>query len=180
MKEKIVKAFEIITVILCALLFAQFPLFVNEYQLRLGGHVEELAYQVSLMRDAAKQSSKDLEEYISKFVTSKDEDFERQGQIMFAMSKRLESLSNAYDSLRNSSALSRPFSYFLNADPQISKNALSHHRLGIPITFEGAIYAIMGCFFGLFVFRGFYRMIERGIDAWQKRERKQIGTQDKP
>lgn len=139
-------------IILTALAFSQFPAFENSYKQRLGGHVDELRYQVEQMEGAAKLSGKTLDELIAKFMANADEDFRRLGELMHAAKMRLTSLENALFSLNGASPLSRPFLFFFHSDAVIMKSAYQKFRLSLPLSIEGLIWAVIGAFCGYFIF----------------------------
>jgi Protein of unknown function (DUF2937) len=141
-----------IFVVVGALLFSQAPLFMHQYRQQLAGHVAELQLQVEVMRNAALLSGKTLEQFVSKFLQSSDTDFSRQGQIMQGMVQRWHELSEGLHSLDNSSIWARPIAFFSHFNIQVAKSTLNSFTIGIPITMEGLIYAILGIFFGYALF----------------------------
>jgi len=147
-KEWTAKFVDRLFVVLGALLFVQFPLFVTQYLQRLGGHVAELKYQVAKMGQAAAASNLKLASYIEKFVQSGDTEVARQGELMQGMADRLEALSSALHSLEGASSLTRPFLFLWHFDGSIFCAACSGYSFGVPFTFEGAIWAVIGAFAG--------------------------------
>lgn len=142
------KIIDHLCVVLAAILFLQIPLLIQQYQLQLSGRVAELQWQVDAMRQAATQTSKSLEQYIEKFVKNNDEDIVRQGEVMHRVKQRWTRLSTGLNALETSSLLTRPlvFVYYLQYD--VLKATFSIFALGIPFTFEGIIYGMIGMAFG--------------------------------
>lgn len=139
-------------VVLGALLFLQMPVFMQQYELQLAGHRDELQYQVAEMQKAASHSGKNLDNYIKKFIASEDVDFARQGEIMSAMLLRWQNFSEAAQALKKSSVWSHPFVFVKYLNYEIAKSTLQTFRVGISLTYEGIIYGLIGMFAGYFCF----------------------------
>lgn len=137
-----------ICVVIGAFIFSQIPLFMQQYRLQLAGHVAELRFQVGLMQQVALSSGKTLEQFIQKFTQSSDVDFASQGQIMSAMVSRLQTLSEGLAALNNASVLSRPYEFFIHYQQDIGRAAFESFEMGIPFTYEGLVYALVGIVVG--------------------------------
>jgi len=135
-----------------ALLFSQAPLYMHHYQQQLSGHVNELIYQVDIMRQAASASGKSLAQFIRKFLESTDADFVRQGNIMNDMALRTQKLSDALSTLDSASIFSKPFLFLTHLDLKIAKASYQSFNIGIPLTYEGLTYALMGMGMGFLIF----------------------------
>jgi len=144
---------------LCAvvgcLLFLQLPLFMQQYQQELKGHVAELEWQVSLITNAAQLSGKTLDQYIHKFMTSGDIDFARQGEILSAMVVRWNALSNSLNALNHASVWERPYFFFSTFNYEIVKSSLETFQVGIPLTLEALVYGLLGMLLGYALYRVF-------------------------
>jgi len=154
--------FDRLFVVVGALTLVQAPLYMHEYSQRLAGHVSELHYQLGKTQHAAEQSGKTLEQYIQKFIGSSDLDFSLQGKIMHAMVQRSQNLSDSLNAIENASVLSRPFVFLAHVDLDIAKGTLAAFHVGIPLTIEGIIYALLGIAMGYCLYRIFHRII-RGL-----------------
>lgn len=152
MSNWIVKLLDRIFAVLGALLFSQIPLFIIYYIQQLQGHVSELQVQVDAIRRLASQNGKSLEHYIQKFLSSSDLDFHGQGLLMQKMVERLEAFSKALFSLQQASIWERPVIFVKNLDWSIFQATLDHYEVGLPITLEGAFYALLGIFIGFLIF----------------------------
>lgn len=152
MLKLLAKLIDRIFVVIGALVFVQAPLFIQQYQHQLIGHVDEIRLQVNSMRAAASQSGKTLEQYIDKFQSSHDADFYLQGRIMSAMVERMQYLSDSLGALNQSTVWSRPFVFLRHYDSAIVKSTWQSYDLGIPLTIEGLGYALAGISVGLFAF----------------------------
>lgn len=148
-----------IFIVIVALIFLQFPLFMQQYTQQLTGRVAELQYQVSLMENAATISGKTLDEFVLKFQKQSDPDFSKQGEIMSVMVERWKKLSQSLVSIQFSSMVKRPFIFVWNLNYDIMKSSLRTFEPGIPLTFEAAVYAVIGIFLGYFIYQLLIKLI---------------------
>ena len=160
----------------CAVVFAQAPLFMQQYTQQLIGRTAELRMQVDAMRQAAGVSGKTLEQLIQKFIDSGDADFVRQGEVMLGMVQRWYNLSQALTEMEGSSVWTRLFTFSLHLNIDVFKSTLDHFTFGIPISAEGGIYALAGIVIGYLVFaiirRAFRKMgaAFSRVFHWKKKE----------
>lgn len=152
MSEWTSKIVDRIFCLLFALLFLQFPLFMEQYTTRLSGHVDELHFQVGKIEKVAKASNKSLHQYIEKFLESKESDFSKQGSLMKEMVERKAYLANALESMHSANPLTRPFIFLFKSDWEIVQNSLASYQPGLAITFESAIYGVVGLFIGYYFY----------------------------
>lgn len=135
-----------------AVVFAQLPLFMQQYTQQLIGRTAELKLQVEAMRNAAAVSGKTLESFINKFITSGDADFVAQGEAMQAMVVRWHDLQDALSAMQQSTLWGRPFAFIYHLNSDAFSSTLSNFRAGLPITIEGGVYALAGICVGYLVF----------------------------
>lgn len=150
--------------VLGALLFAQAPLFMQQYTQQLIGREAELKLQVEGMRHAASLSGKTMEAFIKKFTGSGDIDFISQGEAMQGMVTRWYHLSDALAAMQNSTMWGRPFAFIYHLNADAFSSTLANFHAGLPMNLEGAVYALLGIVFGYFVF-AFFRKITKSIFA---------------
>lgn len=151
-------------VIMGALFGAQIPEFLQQYRQRLAGHVAELNRVLDGLRQLAKQSNKNLEEYIGKFMTNSDLDFARQGTFMQEMGDRWERLNEALVSLTSSSAWERPYVFLRDLQYEIARSTFHDFQPGVNMTPEGIGYMVLGAVLGY----GAYQLIAKTIGfCWQ-------------
>lgn len=158
------KFLERVFVVVTALLFLQAPLFMQEYRQQLAGHVGELQLQVDLMQLAATQSGKNLKDYVKKFRQSLDQDFSNQGEIMDNMVTRFQDFSQALNEFDNATVLTRPFVFMWHFHYDIASTTFHAFNIGLPLTYEGGIYALLGIFVGYGIFvvlRGCINLVYR-------------------
>lgn len=136
-----------------AALFSQLPIYMQEYQQRLAGHVDELGHQLATLRKLAKEGGKTLEQYIEKFLASGDADFVAQGAFLESMQYRFLKLSDALRGLQESTVFSKPFLFLKSIDFSIGKETLYSFQPGLLFTVEGACYLLAGMAVGYAFFR---------------------------
>lgn len=141
-----------ICVVIGALFFVQFPLFMQQYRHQLIGHVAELQFQLQKMRTVATASGKTLEQFIQKFMTSGDQDFSGQGIVMSEMIERWTDLSNSLFAMDNASIWTRPFVFVSHMNYDIAQSTLHSFEPGLPLSYEGAVYALCGICIGYLMF----------------------------
>jgi hypothetical protein len=146
------KAFCRLFIVIGALAFLQFPLFMHHYKAHLKGHVDELKIQVDAMQKAADMTQKNIEQYIAKFLNSTDIDFAHQGALMNETFYRYKRLSYAYFSLDKSSVFTRPFIFISALNYPIFKSTLESFSPGFILTYESIAYSIIGILVGYSVF----------------------------
>lgn len=155
-----------ICAVIGAIILMQLPMFIDQYSLRLSGHVEELNYQVNKMEYYASLSKKTLEQYIRKFILSKDADFSAQGKIMEEMRVREKKLTDSLLSLKQGNLLTRPFIFLFQSDWAIVDSTFQFYQMGISFSFESIIYAIIGVLLGYYLYRAlsaFFVRVYRGL-----------------
>lgn len=146
---------ERIVVVASALVFAQIPLFIQHYEQQLVGRIAELKMQVDAIQMIA--NGRSLQEYILKFTSNSDPDFVRHGYLLNEMVSRYDSLRVAYESLLASTLLTKPIVFLTHLYSDIAASTWEHFHIGLPLTFEGTCYALLGvvagmCVTGIFSF----------------------------
>jgi len=162
----VLKIIDRIFAVIGALLFSQLPLYMLYYTQQLQGHVAELKLQVDAMGHAAAQTGKSLHQYVLKFLSSTDADFNSQGHFMQGMIDRFDSLSTGLQALHNASVWERPYVFFKYFNIEIAKSTWSHYKVGVPLSFEGAIYALFGILAGLALFFLLKRLLSAALSPW--------------
>lgn len=156
-----------------AVIFAQAPQFYEQYQQRLEGHLSELKLQMNFMNEAAEQSGKSLQEYIDKFLSSTDVDFSRQGILLQKMSDRYQEMNQSLDSLHDTTPWTRPFVFLSNLEGSVAEGVVENFKIGIPLSLEGLVYALVGVIFGFSIFyliAGIFRAIFSKL-RWKKNKK---------
>lgn len=135
-----------------ALVCAQAPMFIQQYNQQLTGRVAELKLQMDAMANIATLSQKSVKQYIQRFIDSGDPDFMRQGDILLWTHERYDQLTNALNQLSGASMTSKPFVFLRDLNWEVARSTLSEFQPGIPFTAEGFIYALIGIGIGFGVF----------------------------
>ncbi len=135
-----------------ALAFSQLPLFMQQYQKHLAGHVEELKLQVAAMNHAASLGGKTLQQYVMKFLSSNDIDFKNQGELMQQMVQRYHHMTESYAALKDVSIYSKPFVFIKYFDSSIAQSIWKTFEMGFSFSLEGLVFAVIGIVCGIVVF----------------------------
>ena len=142
-----------------ALIFAQMPAFIVQYQQRLGGHVDELKHLVDKFRLYATSNNRTLEEYISVHLESTVKEFASTGQLMNENLTRFNELTAAMKELADSSGLPKLFIFFKNIDMDIYRGTMKDFVPGITFSTDAMLYGLAGIVF----FMLFYLLIKKTI-----------------
>lgn len=143
-----------------AIIFAQAPLFMQQYTQQLIGREAELRLQVDAMRHAASLSGKTLEQLTQKFMANPDIDVVRQGEVMLSIVGRWHHLSDALTAMQESSLWGRPIAFIYHLNMDTFSSTFHNFKMGLPLNVEGGVYALLGIATGYLVFalfRGLWR-----------------------
>lgn len=144
--------FDRVFAVIGALVFAQAPMFIQQYGQQLSGRVAELKLQVNSIASAAAQGHKSVPQYIQRFIDSGDQDFMLQGELMQRMTLRFGHLSEALQDLSSTSIWSKPFVFIRDFNWEIAQSTFADFQPGIPFTLEGLMYALIGIGMGYGLF----------------------------
>ncbi len=150
-----------------AVLFSQFPEFVQQYLQRLEGHLDEARLQLQKFKEAAEQTGSTLDQLIQTASANPNPSLARLGTVIHETADRVRTLDAADQAIRNASAWSRPFVFVEKADPEIAKATWRIFRPAVPTTLEGAVYAAAGIIVILSLYHGCVRYPIRR--AWRRR-----------
>ncbi len=156
--------------ILCvagAVLFSQFPEFMQQYLQRLEGHLDEARLAVDRFRDAAAQSGMSLDQLVAGAARNPDPSMGKLGAVVQAAVARVEELRASDTALRGASVATRPFVFLAHMDKGIARATLAIYRPAVPTTAEGLVYAGLGLVIAL----GLYHLLIRGPIARRVRRR---------
>lgn len=161
--------------VLGAFAFAQFPQFYSQYLHELAGHIEELSYQINLLKQSLQ--GKSVQEIIAKFLQFSDSDVVKQGEFIKGMVDRLEVLTWSQNSLHAASYFTKPLLFIREADGGVALDTYRRFQFGFTFTWEGLIWALIGLVVGYMFFRCIV-LIFMGIGSMFKR--KKPGSETKP
>jgi hypothetical protein len=157
--------------VLGAVIFSQWPEFMQQYLQRLGGHLDEARRELTRFQAAAGQAGLSLDQWVQATAGSGDPAVSRLGQVVRETSARVATLSTDEAAIRHASAVARPFVFLRHADPSIVRATWEIFRPAVPTTVEGAVYALAGVVFLLAFYHGAVRYPTR--KAWRRwRERR--------
>jgi hypothetical protein len=145
--------------LLGALLFSQFPFFIQQYTQQLAGHVAELQWQIGALAQLASQSGKSLEQYIQKFSNSIDPDFSLQGHFMQGLVQRFDRLSEGLQALQQATVWERPFIFIQYFHQSIASATYENFKPGLAFTVESAAYLLCGLLVGYLL----YQLLCKGL-----------------
>lgn len=149
-----------------AVVFAQAPLFMQQYTQQMIGRAAELNLQVDAMRKSAGLSGKTIEQLSQKFMENADPDIMRQGEMMLATVGRWHNVTDGLVAMQESSIWSRPFAFLYHMNTEAFVSTLHEFRMGLPLNMEGGVYAVLGVVAGYVVFavfRSVFRVIKNGM-----------------
>lgn len=144
--------------ILLVLLFCQFPLFIEQYEMRLSGHLQESSKLVRDLEKNAAATNKSLQGYIQKFLEQDDPDFVSSGETMQKSVKRYENLTKAFASLHEAGLFKRPFVFLAYLESDIFQESLHQFTPGFSVTLETLLYGIAGFFIWMALFQLLFRV----------------------
>jgi hypothetical protein len=81
---------------------------------------------------------------------------------------RLQTFSQAVESLQNSNALMKPLLFIRYADKSVVADTLTHSRWGFVFTLESLAYMLIGMFLGHFLFSLIKRLGRKAKPSSQK------------
>ena len=148
---------------LCAVIGAvtlsQFPQFFGQYMQRLGGHLDEAKRTFELYENTAADLNLTLEAYIQEHLDSASNVFVSAGQVIQALVERYRELQMSYMALQDTTIYNRWFVFLREADWAIVANTWHNFVPGVPTTFEGLTYAMVGLLIGWGAFTLFKMII---------------------
>lgn len=165
--------------VIFAITLMQCPLFMEQYSIRLSGHVNEVTYQVKEMEKVARGSGKTLDQYIEKFSTSHDGDFSQQGKLMEAMVSRRERLANALSAIMHANVFTRPFIFLFKSDWDIVHATANNYQIGLSLSLESAIYAFIGLVLGYYTYQFLSLFFSRVFQGLKRAYKREISSQPK-
>ncbi|WP_425407303.1 DUF2937 family protein [Hwanghaeella sp.] len=134
--------------LLCAAALSQIPTFHQQYLQRLGGHVDELAQQVSAIDERAEKVDKQRYDYIRDLIGNSDASARQEGEYLLELVTRHVTLRNSLQRLETMPMLYIGGALLLECDPKIAFATLKNLKPAVPLTLAGAGYAIAGFYIG--------------------------------
>lgn len=124
---------------------SQAPQFVQEYEQRLGGALDEATFHLSGYKEVARQNNLSFEQYIRILIENPDENASDTGRIIGQLAERAETLKRQLDAISLAPHLTRPIAVLQNSDPEIFSATFDNYKLSLTldVTF-GVIGLILG------------------------------------
>ena len=149
-----------------AAVFSQLPAFARQYLQRLGGHLAEAEARATQIHIDAASFGLSTDAYLARFLDSPAHALE--GQRMQISLAAARSLREAHDALLDSPAWKLPITLVSHLDPALAKATLGIYEAALPLSPQGALYALSGCLIGI--------ALPRGFAAWQRRFNRKKAT----
>lgn len=145
---------EFIDRIFCALfaiLFAQLPLYIEQYVHVLSGALAEakLSYEDIKMRASMLVPPMTVEEFVQHHLDSEDSAFRASGEHFRESILRYEHYQSAIEQFSTCSVWSKPFVFLQNKEAHLIE-ALDF-KPGLPFSTEGLVYVLVGAFVGFLI-----------------------------
>jgi len=156
--------------ILGAIALSQFPQFVAQYMQRLGGHLDEAKHTLEQYKAEAEILDMTLQEYVREHLEAGSDVFRATGEIIQNLIERVQYLEQSLLALQDASIYNRWFIFIREADWHIAANTWDNFVPGVPTTFEGLLYALVGLLLGWGVYTLLKLAITTPINAIRARK----------
>jgi hypothetical protein len=138
---------------------SQFPEYAQQYEQRLGGAVDELRIIVNEFEMSATSFGLTRDEALARYAATGDDFIRGRGTTMAQIISRYETLSASLAEIQGATGWERFTHLPQYLDTDIGARALESYRPAVPVTVEGATYAIAGFMLGYLVTSGFVRLL---------------------
>lgn len=136
-----------------AILFSQWPAFMEQYVQNLSGRVAELQIQVDQLNSLAASFHKTVPEYVNKFLNSQDPEFRAQGIVLQSLTDRFSYLQTSLQTISSAPVWQKPFSFLTTFQWDVAKNAYKQFSPAFSLTLEGIVFAFVGLCVGVSLYR---------------------------
>ncbi len=133
-----------------AFVFSQMPALMTQYLTLLRGAMVESGRQYAAIHAQAAAAGRTVDQFIAKHLQSSDPEFMASGRVMDATVQRYMDYRDAIHAIQSSPAWKKPFLMLYHLD----FNLVLSLKLSptIPISYEAAVYALVGMIFGMLVY----------------------------
>ena len=142
-----------------AFLFAQGPAFILQYMNHLSGHIQEINYQLNILKSMFEEE--DLLALSIKLKESHEYYGMKQGDYIQVFIQRKAKFDASQNSLRHASIWTAPFYLLRYLDISIAEETVTDFNFGIPLTFDGGMYALFGALFGNLIWAALVRVFKK-------------------
>ena len=146
----------------------QFPAFFQQYLQRLGGHLEQAKLDVDRFVEAARLQGLDLKTYIDRLSENSDATVKGTADAIQGVVEDLNSHTQAFDALQNSTFWQQPAVFMRWIDSKISSDTFAIFEPSLPLSMSGVIYGLIGLLIGI-CFLSFIALIWRTVKNIFKR-----------
>jgi hypothetical protein len=153
------RSLSIIGGLVLAAFFSQFPEYAQQYEQRLGGAVDELRIIVNEFDTAANAFGLDRNAALARYAAISDDFIRGRGISMAQIISRYETLSATLADIQGATGWERFNHLPKYFDSDVGRRALESYRPAIPVTVEGAVYAVAGFMLGYLVMSGLVRFL---------------------
>jgi len=148
----LMRTISLATAVLGAIVGAQLPEVMQQYQQRLGGAVDEVAAIVDRFDRDAAANNMNRGDALTRLKVSEDDLVRRRGVDMELNVERLAQLRQQRQDM-SGDYLSRAVYFFGHADPSLLNETLKAYQPAVPTTVEGGFSALAGLVAGWWIFR---------------------------
>ncbi len=149
------------------LILSQFPEYLQQYQQRLGGAVDELRAIAENFDATAQQAGLTRQAALARYSEAGDSFLNEQGRGMERTITRHERLTAQLAELQAAGPVERLMAFARYVDPEIGARALEVYRPAVPVTIEGLTYAALGLVLGYLAL-----WLVLGLVTWPFRQRR--------
>lgn len=142
-----------------ALLLAQFPEFIEQYVDHLSGHLQELRSQEKVIKQM--MGEEDLSLLAIKMKESGESYAQKQAGYLTYFVDRKDSFERGYTSLTQASFWSLPFYFLRYFNSEVISETVDTFNFGLPLTYNGVLYAVLGGLLGFFNWVGLVRLFRK-------------------
>ena len=138
--------------ILCALLTSQAPEFMQQYFQRLGGVVEELGRIVRQFDEDSTRSGHSRSAALRLMASNSEQLVRDQAARMQENIARYDRLKRQQEAMRDNGSLARFVVFVTTFDQPLATRTFQTYAPALPLTIEGAFFALFGYLISFFVF----------------------------
>ena len=126
------------------IMLSQVPAFMQQYQQRLGGAVDELRVITQDFDRAAIDAGLTHEAALETYDSAQNGFLSQRGTNMRTTFERYERLSEHLAGVQNADPLGQLVPFVIYVDPQLAQNTFRNFEAAVPVTTQGLIFAGAG------------------------------------
>jgi hypothetical protein len=154
--------------VLFAIALAQAPVYIAQYIDVLAGAQMESQKTYDDLEERAAKFDLTLDEFLTRLINNPDPLVKENAEASASTVDRYKRYTEALNALLYGSVWAKPFLLARHYDPSI--NAAMHFEPNVPLTMEGAVYALAGVLIAMLIM-GFFRFIFGKIFGGKKEEK---------